>query len=163
MLPSVRTSRRWGSTLAVLALFAIAMGYLEAVVVVYLRSLLGVSRGADLPPGEVILERIAGFPWLLGTEQGRELATLVMIGALSWLAGRGLRRWVAAYLFVFGVWDLAYYAALRLLLGWPTSLATRDVLFLVPPGPWWDQPVWVPMAFATCFIGAGAWLGRRER
>ena len=32
----------------------------------------------------------------------------------------------------FATWDLSYYAFLRLISGWPQSLFTRDVFFLIP-------------------------------
>jgi choline-glycine betaine transporter len=30
-----------------------------------------------------------------------------------------------------------------------------DVLFLLPPHPWWSQPVWVPVLIASAMVGAG--------
>jgi hypothetical protein len=59
---------------------------------------------------------------------------------------------LGAFLVVFGVWDIAYYIALYALLRWPPSVATLDLLFLIPPGPWWIQPVWVPVAISCVMI-----------
>lgn len=149
---------RPGPRLAVLLLFATAMGWLEAVVVVYLRALLGVAHGSAAPAPDELTRRLASLPWLVATEQGREAATVVMLGAVAWLAAPRLRPRLGAFLVAFGTWDLVYYAALRVLLRWPPSLATPDLLFLLPPGPWWVQPVWVPVAVSAAMVPAGAWL-----
>src|SRR6266581_4547361 len=102
--------------LAALVLFAGAMGWLEAVVVVYIRALLGIAPGETAPEAR-ILARFRSLPWLMGTEQGREVATLLMLGAVAWLTGRGARGRAGAFLVSFGVWDIVYYAGLRAMLG----------------------------------------------
>lgn len=150
-----------GRRLAVLALFAVAMGWLEAVVVVYIRALLGVAHGPAAPAPDELTRRLASLPWLIGTEQGREAATIVMLAALAWLAAPRFPSRLGAFLVAFGAWDIAYYLALFALLRWPPSLATPDLLFLIPPGPWWIQPVWVPVAISGAMIAGGAWLFAR--
>jgi hypothetical protein len=152
------SAARPGGRLAVLVVFAAAMGWLEGVVVVYIRALLGVAHGGAAPAPEELTRRLASVPWLIGTEQGREAATLVMLAAVAWLAAPRLRPRVGALLVAFGTWDIVYYAALYALLRWPPSLATRDVLFLLPPSPWWNQPVWLPVAASAAMILSGAWL-----
>ncbi len=147
-----------GRRLAVLALFAAAMGWLEAVVVVYIRALLGVAHGPAAPRPDELTRRLASLPWLIGTEQGREVATLVMLVTVGWLAAPRFRERLGAFLVAFGVWDIAYYVALFALLRWPPSLATPDLLFLIPPGPWWMQPVWVPVVISCLMIAGGARL-----
>lgn len=134
-----------GRAVAVLA-FGISMGYLEAAVVVYLRAAIG--SGAVTP---------AQDPATLGTyetvEAARELATVIMIAAVGWLAGRsGLERlaWAAV---VFGAWDIVYYAGLQAIIGWPATLDTWDVLFLVPKP--WVAPVWAPIAVSTVLVVVG--------
>jgi len=157
------TSSHAGRRLAVLVLFAAAMGWLEGVVVVYIRGLLGVAHGSlVLDPAE-IARRFAALPWLLGTEQGREAATLVMLVTVAWFAAPRFLSRLGAFLVAFGVWDIVYYLALFALLRWPPSVTTLDVLFLIPPGPWWYQPVWVPVAISCVMIAAGSWLVVRER
>ncbi len=144
------------------AIYASAMGWLEAVVVVYIRGLLGLPRGGTPPPPELLMRKLAELPWLMSTEQGREAATLLMLAAVGWLAGRSGRGRLGAFLVAFGVWDLTYYAALRILLHWPPSLGTMDLLFLIPPSPLWNQPVWVPMSISCVMIGCGWALMRRD-
>jgi hypothetical protein len=153
--------RPTGARLVAVALFGAAFGWLEGVVVVYIRSLIGVAQRDALPGADDMMRRFAGLPWLLGTEQSRELSTLIVIAAVAWLAGYRIRSRLGAFLIAFGVWDIAYYLALYALLRWPPSLTTVDVLFLIPPHPWWSQPVWVPVAISCLLIAAGLrlWFG----
>jgi len=152
---------RRGPRLFVLAIFAAAMGWLEAVVVVYIRALLGVAHGPATPAPDELARRLASLPWIIGTEQGRELSTLVMLAAVAWLAAPRARARLGAFLVAFGTWDIVYYLALYALLRWPPSPTTPDLLFLIPPGPWWMQPVWVPIAISALMIAGGVWLFAR--
>jgi hypothetical protein len=147
-----------------LVLFGIAFGYVEASVVVYLRALCAPLRDAvfsEGPRDEVFplltveqLE-VAGPPHmlLLCTELGRELATLVMLAAAGLAIGRNFREWLAGFMIAFGVWDIFYYVFLRLLLGWPASPETWDILFLVPVP--WVGPVWAPVIVSLSMITGG--------
>jgi len=153
-------------TLIVTACFAIAMAYLEAAVVVYLRALFKiVGEIQPTPPnsGDVLIAlpffaflqphylfNILPDSKILGTELFRETATIVMLATLGWLAGRNLREKFALFLFVFGVWDIFYYIFLYLILGWPSSLKTLDVLFLIPTP--WVAPVFVPIGISVLMI-----------
>ena len=144
-----------GARLVALVLFAAAMGWLEAVVVVYIRGVLGFPHGPVVPTPEEVLTRFGQVHWLLRTEQVRELATLAMLATVAWLAADRLRGRLGAFLTIFGVWDIVYYASLYVLLRWPPGLGTVDVLFLIPPGPWWSQPVWVPVLISVGMIAMG--------
>lgn len=161
--PAPARPRGPGARNAVLVVFGMAMGWLEAVVVVYIRGLFGMGHGEAIPPPGDVVERFGRLPWLLPTEQSREAATLVMLAAVAWLSARTWRARFGAFLLIFGVWDIAYYLALYAMLRWPPSLATLDVLFLIPPSPWWTQPVWVPVAISVGFITVGVTLcGRND-
>jgi len=151
-----------GGRLAALFFFAGAMGWLEAVVVVYIRALLGIAPGETASEAQ-ILSRFRSLPWLMGTEQGREVATLLMLGAVAWLAGRGARGRVGAFLVSFGVWDVVYYVGLCAMLRWPPSLLAMDMLFLIPPARAWYQPVWAPVAISIGMIAVGVRLFRGGR
>jgi hypothetical protein len=135
--------------------FAIAMAWLEAVVVVYIRAIVGIAFTATIPPQQEVVARFLERPWLLPTEQTRELATMVMLAAVAWLGADRLRARFGAFLIIFGVWDIFYYVSLYALLRWPPSLTTMDLLFLIPPHPWWYQPVWVPVAISCVMIAVG--------
>ena len=143
-----------GTAIAVLA-FGAAFGYVEATVVVYLRAALG------LVPGAVMTHDPGIFGTFEAAEIARELATLVMIATVGWLAGRTALERLALAAVVFGTWDIAYYAGLRLAIGWPPSLDTWDVLFLVPT-PWFG-PVWAPLVVSSALVIAGLAAARRLR
>ncbi len=156
MLRSTGPWPRAGVIVAV-AVFAMAMAYLESAVVVYLREALGVGTG-DVFPIDLESELSGRLGWI---EIGREAATLLMIGGIGWVAGRtGLERlaWAAV---VFGIWDIGYYFWLWVFSGWPESLLTWDLLFLIPLP--WAGPVWAPMAVSLALVAFGLAMAGRYR
>src|SRR5512146_395675 len=144
-----------GLTVVVL-LYALAMSYLESAVVVYLRSALGVPTGSVFP---VDLSGSAGSLGVI--ELGRELATLVMIAAVGWLAGRSPLERLAWASVIFGVWDIGYYAWLWVFSGWPGGFGTWDLLFLLPAP--WSGPVWAPVAVSIGLVMFGLAIAWRVR
>jgi hypothetical protein len=143
-------------------LFGIAFGYVEASVVVYLRTIgepLRVAAGLplqelfpllrlnQLKPATISMVRI---------ELAREAATLLMIWAVSWTS----RSRLGAFVLAFGVWDLTFYIWLRVLIGWPPTLLTWDVLFLLPVP--WAAPVLAPAIVAATMTAFGIRLLWRE-
>jgi len=156
MTPSFLTARSPWPRLAIVAAWAVAFALVEAMVVYYLRRLFGLEFAA------VFTERRFHFPEdYLVYEQGREAATMVMLAAVALLAGRTLWQAFAYWLFAFGVWDICYYVWLWILLGWPSSLRARDLLFLIPE-EWW-APVWLPVAISAGFIAAAVLILRLTR
>jgi hypothetical protein len=158
-------------TLLALGLFGIAFGYVEAAAVAYLRTIYVPIRHAtfqavpndDLFPLLRIEDLQAAGPQyvrLLATELGRELATVVMLAAAGLAIGRTFREWLAGFMIAFGVWDIFYYVFLKLLLGWPASLWTWDILFLLPVP--WVGPVIAPLLVSLSMIAVGAAVLRRE-
>jgi hypothetical protein len=143
-----RTAVRWRARLVALAAFAVAMGYLEAASVVYLREVYGMTDPLQGLPAEPA--------WLITVEVGREAATIVMLAAAGWMAGWQRASRIGGFLVAFGIWDIAYYGWLRVMVGWPLGLADWDLLFLVPV-PWWG-PVWAPILAAALFVVVGAAL-----
>jgi hypothetical protein len=134
------------SQLVVLILIGATFGVIEAATVTYLRTFLD-PRGALFP----LVELPTG---LLAVEMARELATLALLASVAFLAARSAAGRLAAFMVLFGVWDLAYYAALRLTMHWPAGLQTWDLLFLMPVR--WLGPVWAPMCVAATLIVAGS-------
>lgn len=134
-----------GSNLRALALFATAFGVVEAAIVLVLRRLLDPS-GTRFPV-------VAMPPDLWRIECVREACTLIVLAGAAHLAGASRVARFAAFLVAFGIWDLVYYLALRLWLHWPASLATWDLLFLLPV-PWFG-PVYAPICVALVMVGAG--------
>jgi hypothetical protein len=124
-------------------LFAIAFAWIEAAVVFYLRTMVDRVDPYQSPP----LPLVEGMVWV---ELVREAATLLLLGAVGWLAGR---TWVARLgyaLMAFGLWDIFYYVFLKPMTGWPRSLLDWDILFLIPL-PWWG-PVLAPLLIALLMV-----------
>lgn len=136
--------------------FAVAMAYLEAAVVIYLQGALGSEAGAIFP-----LRPATDVGDLMTIEVGREAATLVIIATVGLLVGRSRIERLAWSAVVFGVWDIGYYAWLRVFSGWPPSLETPDLLFLIPVP--WVGPVWSPVVVSSALVGFGLLAARRAR
>lgn len=138
--------------LAAVGAFGVAFGYVEAAVVVYLR-LHYYPGGFTFP--------LAEMPWHVAlTEITREAATIIMLAAVSWLAGKRFLARFAYFAFAFAVWDIFYYIFLKVILDWPPSPFTWDVLFLIPLP--WLAPVLAPIIVSLCLIGASVIILRRE-
>lgn len=114
-----------------LVAFAVAMAFLEAAAVVYLREIIG--AGPIFPMKEIPMT-------LLSVEVGREAATIVMLLSVAFLSFRGQARRMGAFLLLFAVWDVFYYVWLYVTIGWPAGIAEWDILFLIPLP--WVGPVW---------------------
>ena len=135
-----------------LSIFAIAMAYLEAAVVVYLR-LIFYPEGFDFPLS-------SGSKEILFIELGREAATMFMLVAIGFLLGRSKIERFAYLLMCFGIWDIFYYIWLKIQIGWPASLMTWDLLFLIPLP--WVSPVIAPVLVSVVMIWAGLWIVKRQ-
>jgi hypothetical protein len=154
-----------------LVLFGVAFGYVEGSVVVYLRAFydpLHEKIYPDSPSGDlfplVTLSDLQseGFEHLrrLTVELGREGMTLVLLAAVPLTFSKNFREWIAGFMIGFGVWDLTYYGVLKLVLDWPESWLTWDILFLLPVP--WSGPVLAPCLVSISIIGAGVILLHRE-
>ena len=130
---------RW----AIVVTFAIAMAWVEAASVFYIRTL--VDRVEPYQANPLPLNDALAY-----VELWREASTLVMIAALGLLAGRAWRRGLGYAALAFGAWDIFYYVFLRIMTGWPKTLVDWDILFLLPL-PWWG-PVIAPVSIALLMI-----------
>jgi hypothetical protein len=92
-------------------------------------------------------------PRRLAIEIGREAATMLMLGAVALAVAHNFPEWMAAFAIEFGVWDISFYAFLKLMIHWPESLNTWDILFLIPLP--WVGPVWAPVLVALTMIVCG--------
>ena len=135
-----------------LTIYALAMAFVEAACVVTLKRLYYPEGWG--PPFHVIPE-----PGLR-LEQWREVATLIMIGAVSFLGRPSLRVGIARGLWVFGLWDLFYYVFLKVWTGFPAHAGDLDVVFLVPKP--WIAPVWFACAVSIVCTVAAQVLSRRK-
>lgn len=129
-------------TLCWITVFGIAIGFLESAVVVYLRELY-YPQGFCFP-----LQTMQGRVGL--TELLRELSTLIILASIAFLAGTSSRQRFAWFFYTFAVWDIFYYVFLKLLLNWPESLLTWDILFLLPTT--WVGPVIAPVVVSFTMI-----------
>ncbi len=139
-----------GRKLAILALFAASFGFVEAVVVVYLRGALVATpaQQSSASTYQQALSFLAQIPQDLRTiEVCREAATMLMLISVALIAGSAAKERWAAFLWTFAVWDISYYIGLWATLRWPASLYDYDVLFLIPV-PWFAQ-VWFPLLVST--------------
>ncbi|MDQ3141674.1 MAG: hypothetical protein M3Q56_05440 [Bacteroidota bacterium] len=130
------------NTLFWLTVFSIAMGYLETSVVVYLRKIY-YPAGFNFPLVPIV-------PQIAVTELLREAATIIMLAAISILAGKNKLEKFSFFFYCFAIWDLFYYLFLKILLAWPVSLLSWDILFLIPTP--WLGPVLAPCLVSITFI-----------
>jgi hypothetical protein len=161
----------WRRTATGLFLFGISFGYVEAAVVVYLRTIYEPIRlrvNPNRTPGDLFPlmtyaqlrdaapERVG----LVDVEVVREAATLLMLAGIALVAAGSRKLWLPAFAVAFGTWDLFYYVFLKVLVGWPASLLTWDVLFLIPVP--WDAPVLAPLIVSVSIIITGLVALRRS-
>jgi hypothetical protein len=128
--------------LGLMTVFSIAMGFMESAVVVYLREIyypMGFAFPVHPLSGNI------GY-----TEVLRETATILMLLSVGFLAGRKPRERFAWFLYAFAVWDIFYYVFLKLLIDWPDSILTWDILFLIPV--MWTGPVITPLVVSATMI-----------
>jgi len=159
--------RRGGVSLArrqllVAGVFAASFGFLEAVVVVYLRAATGLLPGYQGTLSDVVRmsgqyyqqsQTISQFPKsLLTLEFLREAATILMLLTVSLLSSAKSTARAAVFLWTFAIWDIVYYAALWATVRWPHSLRDPDVLFLIPVP--WLSPVWFPLLVSALALAA---------
>lgn len=122
-----------------LTLFSIAMGFMETAIVVYLRKIYYPNGfGFPLIPIDPDIALIEFF---------REAATIIMLLGIGILTGKTASQKFAFFIYCFAIWDIFYYVFLKLLIDWPESLSTWDILFLIPVP-------WVGPVIAPCIVSA---------
>lgn len=142
--------KRYIRLLLWLTVFGITMGFFEAAVVVYLRAIYR-PGGFSFP-----LDTLTDYK--IGVEVLRELASIVMLVSVAALAGRRFWERFACFMLIFAVWDIFYYVFLKVILDWPESLLTWDILFLIPAP--WIGPVIAPVSISLIMIMAAVLMLR---
>ncbi len=135
--------------LSTVTVYSIAMGYVEAAVVIYLREMLFANAQQLFPlrtldPKYAIVEIV------------REGMTIVMLAMVAVLAGKNKFDRSMYFIYAFAIWDIFYYVVLKAAVGWPPSFTTFDVLFLIPV--MWVGPVIAPLLIAGLLAFASAAL-----
>ena len=115
---------------------------MESAVVIYIRELY-YPDGFSFPL-VMLDERIALVEII------REAATLIMLITIGFIAGRSFTTRFAWFIYSFAVWDIFYYIFLKLLIAWPESFLTWDILFLIPVT--WTGPVISPLIVCVYMI-----------
>jgi hypothetical protein len=160
----VTPEKSWRRVAAGLILFGISFAYVEAAVVVYLRAMYDPIRHKLRPnqpvgdlfpliPADQLQNAAPESSWFRSVEAGREMATMIMLASVALAAAGGRSLWLPSFAIAFGTWDLFFYVFLKLLVNWPASLMTWDILFIVPVP--WSAPVLAPSIVSLTIIGAG--------
>ncbi|MBI4097513.1 MAG: hypothetical protein HY426_00560 [Candidatus Levybacteria bacterium] len=148
-------------TLLLTGIFGIAFGFIESSVVIYLRASTGLlpgfegnlvdiwRRAVEVSYNQQILATEMPIS-LLTIEFFREIGTGFMIIAVAILSAKKIREQVALAFWIFAFWDIFYYVWFYVLVRWPQSLTTSDLLFLIPE-PWFSQ-VWFPILVSSLMI-----------
>ncbi len=139
--------------LLVTGIFAIAMGFMESAVVIYLRALY-YPEGFAFP-----LKMLTGT--IAVTEILREAATMIMLITVAWMSVKGALERFAIFIYAFAIWDIFYYLFLYLLIGWPETFFTWDLLFLIPLP--WTGPVLAPVINSLTMILLAALILRYRK
>ena len=123
-------------------ILTIAMGLLEAIVVVYLRTI--------YYPDGFIFPLVIVSKKIHSAELLREICTIVMLLSISLICGQNKLQRLSYFFYSFAIWDIFYYVALKILLNWPPSFLTCDILFLIPVT--WLGPVLAPIICSLTMI-----------
>jgi hypothetical protein len=115
---------------------------METAVVVYLREMY-------YPGGFGFPLKPIGYS-IAVTEIIREAATIIMLAGAGIMTGRTLTEKFGNFVYSFAIWDIFYYVFLKLLLQWPDSLLSWDLLFLIPVP--WVGPVLCPVINSLSMI-----------
>jgi hypothetical protein len=135
-------SPRFKKVLIIILLYSIAMGYLESAVVIYLREI--------YYPYGFAFPMVSMTGKIAVTEILREAATIIMLITVGWLTGKTFLERFSWFILCFAIWDIFYYIFLKLLLGWPSSFLTWDILFLIPVV--WTGPVIAPVIVSLTMV-----------
>ncbi len=123
--------------------FGIIFGFVEAIIVIYLRKIYYPSQTGLFPLRVVDIN-------IYRLEVIRESATIIILSLISFISSRKLKEVPFLFLLLFGLWDIFYYMFLFILIRWPSSIAEYDVLFLIPLP--WIAPVIAPVLVSSLFV-----------
>ena len=101
-----------------IVIFAIAFAWVEGSIVVYLREIyfdgsFSFPLVIQWKAGALVLDKV------MRIELAREIATIIMLVAVSWVAGKNALQKFCFFMIAFGVWDVWYYIWLWIMVQWP--------------------------------------------
>lgn len=135
-----------------LAGLAVLFAYIESSIILYLHNAC-YGGSFDFPLKMMAMSAL----WI---EIGREFVSLLFILLLAVLAAKNIRQTFAYFALAFGIWDIFYYFWLYIFLGWPESLLSWDLLFLIPLP--WTGPVLSPLLVSAALVFIGLTLLIRD-
>jgi hypothetical protein len=139
---------------------ACAIAYVDSIVDIYLRKMLPLSEWQshvkDIPSLVSFLSGHGVF-W---TEQTRQISFFVLLIAIALLSGSSTRQKLGFFLWGLSVSELFHYISMYLLIKWPRSLGTWDVIALFPQP--WVAPVYVPVIISLAMIMCAIFLMRED-
>ncbi len=144
----------------ILTVCACAIAYGDSIVEIYLRQLLPLSEWQTHVKDVPTLVKFFTAHQVYWTEQTRQISMLVLMLGISFITGVSIRQRLGFFLWSFAVGLLFRYLSLYLLIKWPGSLDTWDVLFLIPSP--WVTPVYVPVIVSLAMIMCAIFLVREE-
>lgn len=136
-----------------IVIFSMAFAWVESAVVVYLRDIY-FDGNFSFPLTVKWVDGKHVVDPLVRIEFGREIATMIILIAVGWISGKNRFQKFCFFMIAFGVWDIFYYVWLFVMVGWPESLLTWDLLFYVPLP--WVGPVISPLLIAITMVVAGS-------
>jgi len=143
-----------------LSVCACAIAYVDSIVDIYLRKMLPLSEWQshvkDIPSLVSFLSGHGVF-W---TEQTRQIAIFVLLVSVALLAGSSVRQKFGFFLWGLSIFELFHYISMYLLIKWPKSLGTWDVIALFPQP--WVAPVYVPVIISLAMIMCAVFLMKEE-
>ncbi len=148
---SIESNERYSvaKRLVAVTLYAVAMGYVESAVVIYIREM-------AFPDANRVFPLVYLDPRIGLVELGREAATIIMLISVGYIAGKDrFQKWLF-FVYAFAIWDIFYYIVLKLVVGWPASILSYDVLFLIPVI--WIGPVLTPVLISLLLTIGSAFL-----
>jgi hypothetical protein len=134
---------------------AVSFAWIESAVVVYLREIF-FEGGFSFPLVIIWQDGKRIVDPLVRIEFFREIATLIVLCVTGLLAGKKGIQKLCFSMIAFGIWDIFYYIWLYVMVGWPESLTTWDLLFYVPLP--WVGPVITPILIAVAMVMAGSFM-----
>jgi hypothetical protein len=132
-----------------MVIFGVAFAYIEADIVVYLRYLYYPDIISLFPLRSMDAE-------IFNFEVYREIATIVILSIVAYISSKKLLEIPFLFFFIFGIWDIFYYIFLYLMIQWPPSLLSFDILFLIPI--LWMAPVLCPVLISLTLIGGSLFV-----